>query len=75
MTQNTLAQARQNLEELKADLVRDPGLLVFTFRDLPETAEVGLNDLAWVLSSDNGHCHRNDAIGFFELFIKFTELK
>jgi len=46
-----------------------PSGLVAGFIGLPETTESGLDDLAWVLGhSDN--CHRNDAIGFFDLFLE-----
>jgi hypothetical protein len=42
----------------------DPSLAVYMVRDAPEVEAAGLRDLAWALCSG---CHRNDALGFFEM--------
>jgi len=65
---DTLDWAVQTLEEIKRGY-KDPQLKVFMVRDLVETRRAGLDDLAWALS--RGNCYRGDAIGFFELLIKF----
>ena len=51
-----------------------PELAVYIFRDKPETKAANLYDLAWELSNPrSGYCSYNDAIGFFELLIKYLE--
>jgi len=47
---------------------RDPSLAVYMVRDTPEVEAAGLKDLAWALCFG---CHRNDALGFFELLEEY----
>jgi hypothetical protein len=65
---DTLDWAIKTLEEIKRGY-KDPQLRVFMARGLTETKRADLDDLAWALS--HGNCSRGDAIGFFELLIKF----
>lgn len=53
-----------NFEQMRERCQRDPSLAVFMVRDLPETEAAGLKDLAWCLCYD---CHKNDALGFFDM--------
>jgi hypothetical protein len=55
-----------NIEEMKKRICEsDPSLAIYMVRDTPEVAEAGLLDLAWALCQ--GDCHKNDALGFFDL--------
>lgn len=61
--QDTIAAAKRHIET-------DPGLAVYMVRDLREVKAAELDSLAWALSDTRNYCHRNDAIGFFELLEK-----
>jgi len=44
----------------------------YILRDLPETKDAGLSDLAWALHKD-GSLHRNDVLGLIEHLERYLE--
>ncbi len=61
------------IQDARRVLDDDPHLANYMLRDLKETNDAGLSDLAWALHK--GTPHKNDVLGLIESLEKFLEVK